>query len=339
MQYEMSVIVPVYNVAKYLRKCIDSVLHQEGISYEIIIVDDGSTDGSAIICDDYKEQHGNIQVIHKHNEGLGYARNSGLDVANGKYIFFLDSDDWIVDGALSALYALAEENCADMVCFQYVMTPNREYVLAEQGQYKVECVDNYELMKRYIAGISATACTKLYKKEIFDTVRFSNVPIHEDAYSMHLFMEEVNKAVITEQVFYIQYIRQGSLIQSKFEKKNMLCIECGNRIIKFAEEKYPSLSVYAHYNKIERQLYTINLILNSSRYYRYRTLFYSIIKDLEQELSIVNENKNLNQNVYDDAYRLVSKPRSYVIFFMTKTFFRKCKNRLIKEYKNICGKN
>ena len=331
MPYKISVIIPVYNVEQYLCKCIDSVLCQKGILFEIILVDDGSADSSAFICDRYNEKYENIKVIHKKNEGLGYARNSGLEIACGEYIFFLDSDDWIVENTLETLYMLAKRNSADMVCFQYVMTPNRKYVLATQEECKVECVDNYELMKRYVSEMSATACTKLYKRKLFDAVKFTNVPIHEDAYSMHLFMGQVNRAVITNQIFYIQYIRIGSLTQSKFEEKNMLCIECGNRIVRFVEENYPALCIYAHFNKIQRLLYTINLLLESSGYYQYRTLFYAIIKDLKQELDIVYEKQYLNQEAYDAAHRIESHPLHYFMLVKMKKCFRRMKNWIIRS--------
>ena len=91
----ISVIIPVYNVEPYLRQCVDSVLSQTYQNIEIILVDDGSTDSSGIICDDYAHKHNNLKVIHKKNAGLSEARNSGLEVANGSYIAFIDSDDWI----------------------------------------------------------------------------------------------------------------------------------------------------------------------------------------------------------------------------------------------------
>lgn len=333
MPYKISVIIPVYNVEKYLRKCIDSVLCQKGIVFEIILVDDGSTDSSAFICDKYIEKYENIKVIHKKNEGLGYARNSGLEIASGEYIFFLDSDDWIVKGTLKTLYTLAKKNDADMVCFQYVMTPNREYVLATQEGCKVECVDNYELMKRYVSEMPATAWSKLYKRELFDAVKFTNVPIHEDAYSMHLFMEQVNRAVITDQIFYIQYIRPGSLTQSKFQEKNMLCIECGNRIVRFVEEKYPELCIYAHFNKIQRQLYTINLLLESLGYRQYKKTYYAIVKDLINEMNTVQNHHQLNENVYKVVCRLVRHPHLYAVNCIQKNYRGKVRAYLVDKIK------
>lgn len=96
-----SIIIPVYNVEKYLNECVDSVLNQKNVDYEIILVDDGSTDNSGQICDEYLKKHSNVSVIHKVNGGLSDARNAGLESAEGDYILFVDSDDKIEENSLS----------------------------------------------------------------------------------------------------------------------------------------------------------------------------------------------------------------------------------------------
>ena len=114
----ISVIIPVYNVEKYLRECIDSVLNQSYQNLEIILVDDGSTDSSGEICDEYEKQDIRIRVIHQKNQGLSGARNTGFQNANGEYVYFLDSDDWIVPEAIKCLVKRAEEESADVVFFE-----------------------------------------------------------------------------------------------------------------------------------------------------------------------------------------------------------------------------
>ena len=113
----ISVIIPVYNVEDYLAECIDSVLGQSYTDYEIILVDDGATDSSGRMCDEYARKDSRIRVIHQENGGLSAARNTGLRAAWGKYIYFLDSDDYIAPSALEHLAALAEKEQADVVFF------------------------------------------------------------------------------------------------------------------------------------------------------------------------------------------------------------------------------
>lgn len=115
METLISVIIPVYNVELYLRKCIDSVLSQTLRQIEVIIVDDGSPDGSPAICDEYARKDERVKVIHKKNEGAGIARNSGIEVATGEYITFLDSDDYLSDNTLEVLYTYAKNNNLDII--------------------------------------------------------------------------------------------------------------------------------------------------------------------------------------------------------------------------------
>ena len=116
----ISVIIPVYNVENYLRECIESVLNQTFRDFEVILVDDGSTDSSGDICDEYVEKDERVTVIHQKNGGLSVARNTGLSEANGKYVYFLDSDDYISENALATLLNIAENDSSDIVFFDAV---------------------------------------------------------------------------------------------------------------------------------------------------------------------------------------------------------------------------
>ena len=125
MSAKVSVIIPVYNVQDFLAKCIESVINQTINDIQIILVDDGATDNSGQICDEYAKKDKRITVIHKQNQGLGFARNTGLDVANGDYIFFLDSDDWILPYSIKELYEIAKQNNADIVCYNFFKVYDR----------------------------------------------------------------------------------------------------------------------------------------------------------------------------------------------------------------------
>lgn len=119
MNIKVSVIVPVYNVEKYIERCMKSILSQSLQEIEIILVDDGSTDKSSEICDRYAADNENVKVIHKNNAGLGEARNSGLELASGEYVAFVDSDDYLADGALKSLYDIGKKNGADTILGRY----------------------------------------------------------------------------------------------------------------------------------------------------------------------------------------------------------------------------
>ncbi|HEM5188819.1 TPA: glycosyltransferase, partial [Streptococcus suis] len=123
----LSVIIPVYQVEKYLKRCIDSVLAQKFIDYEIILVDDGSTDSSPEICDEYSIEHPHISVIHKENGGLSDARNVGIKHAVGEYIFFLDSDDWISPTMFESLKEIISSKKHDIIHFDLQFCKNEQF--------------------------------------------------------------------------------------------------------------------------------------------------------------------------------------------------------------------
>lgn len=125
-----SVILPIYNVAPYLPRCIESILEQDFKDYEIILVDDGSTDESAQMCDMYAGQHQNIRVIHKENGGLSSARNAGFDMAEGRYIWWVDSDDWIEKGALAELHRVSCKDHPDVIKFNYYSVNNKKRMIS-----------------------------------------------------------------------------------------------------------------------------------------------------------------------------------------------------------------
>lgn len=130
----ISVVIPVYNVAKFLRKCLNSVLKQSYRNLEIILVDDGSTDGSSLICDEYQLKDPRFKVIHKKNEGLGLSRNAGLQQVHGKYVIFLDSDDYLGPNNIERLYSEVKTNNVDMVIGGYTKITNNFKVLYQKKE-------------------------------------------------------------------------------------------------------------------------------------------------------------------------------------------------------------
>lgn len=177
MKALVSVIVPVYNVQAYLRQCLDSVVHQTLREIEIILVDDGSTDGSGQICDEYKSQHPQVTVIHQKNQGLAAARQAGLDVAQGEYIGFVDSDDWLELNMYEKMYSTARDNNADIVfCNVYRNEDKKEDPYMASGYYDRTRIEG-EIFPRLLAGFSEEGeditlrwCNwlRLYKKVLID---------------------------------------------------------------------------------------------------------------------------------------------------------------------------
>ncbi len=136
----VSIIVPVYNVEKYIRRCLDSIVAQTFTDWECILIDDGTPDNSGKICDEYAARDSRFVVIHKANGGVSSARNAGLDVANGEWITFVDSDDWIEKETYQTVLKVAENNCADLVQFGILIEKDEKII--RQKNYKEGFVEN-----------------------------------------------------------------------------------------------------------------------------------------------------------------------------------------------------
>ncbi len=221
---EISVIVPIYNVEEYLNKCLDSILHQTFTNYELILIDDGSTDSSSQIADEYAVKDDRIRVIHKKNGGLSDARNYGLDKATGKYICFIDSDDWIEETYLEELLHLAKEQEADIVICDYlknsgdisVTQPAEPDIVIQSG---TDAIDNI-YGSRY--GEYVVAWNKLYRKEIFDNLRYPVGMIHEDEAIFGEIFCRASKVVRTERILYnYRTNNSSSIMSSEFSIKRL----------------------------------------------------------------------------------------------------------------------
>lgn len=221
----ISVIIPVYNAEKYLRQCIDSVLSQTYINYEIILVDDGSKDNSLAICNQYKDSNENIKVFHKENGGASSARNVGIKEANGKYIYFLDSDDYIENNTLQKLVMCLIENSADLVFFE-------GRVVSENGI----CKGNYEYRNHYSSDKAHLVMKKMLRnkefhvgtpfffisKKIFDdnNLWFKEGVMYEDMLMSYQLFSFAVKAAHLHEKLYVRRYRNASVMTSKVTKFN-----------------------------------------------------------------------------------------------------------------------
>lgn len=222
---EISVIVPVYKVEQYLKKCVDSILAQTFQDIEIILVDDGSPDSSGKICDDYAKADSRVRVIHKENGGLSSARNAGIDAARGKYLGFIDSDDYIAPDMYELLHTNLVKEHADLsICGIYHVYEGKE---PEKKQEQYFVFDRNKAMEFIFHGnvISDHAVNKLYKREIFDNIRYPYGKYHEDSYTIVSILDSCKKIVIDTKQKYYYYHREGSITGQAFSRKHLEYID------------------------------------------------------------------------------------------------------------------
>lgn len=229
MKKLVSVIIPAYNIEEYIGRCLDSVLSQTYENLEIIVIDDGSSDSTGKILDEYEKKEDRIKVIHKENGGVSSARNKGLDVAAGEYIGFIDGDDLIDPRMYEILVNLLEEENADIAhCGYQMVFPNRVDYYYNTGKRKVQTTK--EGLKDLLSGemIEPGLVNKLYKKDIIKNHRLDEtVKINEDLLMNYQLFKESKKSVYYDITPYFYMIRKGSATGSNTlstKRKDALCV-------------------------------------------------------------------------------------------------------------------
>ena len=217
----ISIIVPIYNIENYLPVCVESLLKQSREDLEILLVDDGSTDGSGALCDAYARRDARVRVIHKANGGLSDARNAGLDAARGQWLLFVDGDDYLVPDAVERLVPLAEPDL-DFIQFLYRETDG-SWLPENQSANPRICENQREMFEKLyeMGGVYASSCTKLWNRRVFEGLRFQRGTLHEDEELLNRALPRCRKVVYTDLVLYGYVMRAGSIIHSAFRPKQM----------------------------------------------------------------------------------------------------------------------
>lgn len=248
----ISVIIPVYNVSEYLRQCIESVLHQTYKNIEIIAVDDGSTDESPEICEEYSARNENFFVIHQENQGLAGARSTGINNAHGEVIMWVDGDDYVSDSFCEEAAKAFEKNNSDIVCFGYYDLNDETGDVKVGYSYKEELTtDTHTAMKALtVPGeensgfrIGDSVCTKAYKRVVFEGVRFPIGSRQEDLATMYRIIDRASSVkMIPAVTYYYRINRYGSLTNTKAFENSCDMMFAETERFEFLTDKYPDLA-------------------------------------------------------------------------------------------------
>lgn len=292
----VSIIIPVYNVENYIRKCIESVISQTFSEIEIILVDDGSTDGSGRICEEYKNKDNRIKVVHKDNGGLSSARNCGISIATGEYLGFIDSDDYIAKDMFEKLYTNIIKEDADVsICGIYqcyegkeppinepwysVLTPQEAIAIAFQGK-----------------KFSVNAVNKLYKKELFKDVRYPEGKTTEDAFVIVDIFSQCKKIVATSEQKYYYFHREGSITTVKSAANCFDCIEAYGRNLEIINQKYPEIRDIGFSNYCWSHFYALDRLLIAEDEDKYKDREADIIKFIRNNTPFIIFKSKLSRN-------------------------------------------
>lgn len=238
----ISVIIPVYNIERYLVQCLNSVIDQTFRDIEIILINDGSTDSSGKICDDYAGRDKRVKVIHQNNQGLSYARNVGTLKANGEWIFYLDSDDWLDSETLFRLHDFAtNEGCDVGQCgFYYVYDKHMLLRRTKRKERNKTILDRNEAMRELIENdrVKNFAWGKLYKRDLIKDIQFPVGKFFEDSFWQHHVVHRVERYGIINEPLYYYRQRTDSISGQKSENLHHLA-EGYEKRLEFIKECYP----------------------------------------------------------------------------------------------------
>lgn len=274
----VTVIVPVYKVEKYLRKCVDSILLQTYENIEIILVDDGSPDNCGAICDEYAQKDSRIKVIHKENGGLSDARNAAIDVCTGEYLTFIDSDDYVASDYVEVLYNLVEKyNCKLSIAIWQTFYETDAPVVIKNRYYEA-CWKPGEAVSYmfYQEKFDNAACVKLYHRSLFDAIRFPKGMLFEDLYITYRLLFNSDMVAYCNKKIYYYLLRRDSIEGSAFSS---LKVDSAMQIFKtMEEENYDLIKLVEKAYKCRVISFSFHLLLKAPDDYENIDILYKRIK-------------------------------------------------------------
>ena len=262
----ISVIVPVYNVEHYIERCLHSILTQTYRNLEIVLVDDGSTDNSGVVCEKYARQDSRIRVCHKPNGGLSDARNYGISRAVGSYLTFVDSDDYIDPDYMEYLFDLLSANRAEMsICQHYIQYPSKEFWKVLSGEDVLSPKTCIERML-YHDVIDTSAWAKLYRRDLFDGILYPKGKLFEDIATTYALMMKCEKIAVGYEAKYHYVINADSIVNRPFHEGKLELLEMTDKMAADVLKVYPDLEKAALRRRVYARFSTLNQMLRSEAY-------------------------------------------------------------------------
>lgn len=251
MKETISVVVPVYNVESYLERCVKSIVNQTYKNLDIILVDDGSTDHCGYMCDMFESSDNRIRVLHKENGGLSDARNAGIRVAQGEYITFVDSDDYISSNYIDELVRAIEDTDSDMSMVDTRVVDESSEVNTNPQIGNITVLSKKEAIKRTLHNnLRQSAWGKLYRRSVFKNVLFPVGMLYEDLAIVFNLLDQVSTIARSDAKLYTYVVRPGSIMQSRFNPKQYESLQVADDAAEFIKCNYPEFAIEAEGKKV-----------------------------------------------------------------------------------------
>ena len=316
---KISVIVPIYKVEKYLRRCIDSIINQTFKNIEIILVNDGSPDNCPKICEEYKNKDNRIIIINQENQGLSAARNSGIRIARGQYLVFIDSDDYIEEDMIEYLYEGIVKYDVDISCCGYVAVydngiKEKITVPSEDTIYKKEEALNILLLNGYI---DVVAWNKLYKKELFNNILYPTGKLYEDMLTTYKLISVSDKILLRPKEKYFYCKRNDSIGGNQFSNKTLELLKACDEVYNYVAKEYKATP-----------------ILEIARIQWYVVVWNKMILSNEFDKNLLSKiRKMIYKNIFNIVFsKELNNVRKFqlLLLFLNKCVYKFCYKRFIK---------
>lgn len=309
---EISVIVPVYNVEKYLDRCVQSILNQTYRNYEIILVDDGSPDNCPQMCDKWAEQDERIFVIHQENGGLSAARNAGIDWifanSDSQWITFIDSDDWVHPSYLERLLHAVQE-CGTQISMGQV------YVTEE---YEIHTLSDEERRPQLWETIVAfeeekldpnSSCARLFKRDLFESIRFPLGKLHEDRFTTYKLLFQFEKVAVVSAPLYYYFVNNEGIVHGNWSLRKLDNLEATEQQLVYFKEKGLKRSyIFSLKDYIHLLVYALRNMKNKKEFAKaYRKVRKKLRNVLKSNRQLLDMNFEKDFNTYKYAYPIVAK--------------------------------
>ena len=321
----VSIIVPVYNASKYLENCLNSILKQTYNNIEVILIDDGSTDNSLEICKEYKKNDKRIKIIHKENGGISSVRNLGVKESKGKYICFVDSDDYIEKDYVEVLYS-GIKKYKTKLCFGGYRNVYNDGTAVDKFSNKTYKLSKVKTLNKllYVDGVDVSPWSKIYEKSLFDDITYPEGRIFEDTATTYKLIDKCDNIAICDYPIYNYCIRSSSITSSKFNIKKMDWIISSIEMTHYLKKKYKELNdaclaymMYAHIGVLS------SLAMNDKNYKKERKELVLYVKS--------NRKKYIKDKNVSKKYKLVANIISFN-YGLFKIFLKIYQKIIVKRY-------
>ena len=317
----ISIIVPVYNVEKYLKKCVYSILNQSYKNLEVILVNDGSNDNSGKICDELSREDSRIKVYHKDNGGLSDARNYGVAKANGEYVGFVDSDDYIDQYMYENLYkAIRKYNTQIAECGITRVYKNNKLRPHYDGEEYSLVVDREGYLKEYLENrkVYGAAVCKLLSIDLAKVLKFPDGKVYEDVFYTLELLKKVDKYTLISGNYYYYYIRGNSITTKKFSSRDMDYIEIIDKIGEYTLNNYSKLKEKLFIRQGFAYLSIFNQIIQLNDY-----------RQIPEYSILIDKLKNIRSNIIFNKLAPKSLKIAIILLNINEELYKK----VLKKYK------